>query len=115
MTTWLQRPPGPHAEANYYFAKDPNKPPFFPPWLTALLRFVRYPQATACAECGKRVPSRVALWTMVCPFRASDMKKYKYKLQMGEPLQAYTPVCGDHLLEPLLPENREKQKQKAKK
>jgi hypothetical protein len=61
------------------------------------VRFLKYNQPVACAECGKRL--RI-LWTALWAFRSPRLEGQfviPNNTQIHPPL---TPVCGDHPLSP---------------
>jgi hypothetical protein len=71
------------------------------------IRFLRFNRTVVCTECGKR---RKVMWTMLCEFYAHSMglefglmKSMKIHKPMDE-------VCGDHLLAPAWPEEKEGEK-----
>jgi len=62
------------------------------------IRFLRYNQHVPCAACGKKVRIH---WTMLCQFKAGDMNRNHFELQLyPQSFAPLTPVCGDHPLAP---------------
>jgi len=76
----------------------PNK--LFPEELRESVRFLRYNQHIACAECGKK--ARIH-WTMLCEFLAKSLGSFVL-VDSGLVHPPLTPVCRDHPLAPAWPE-----------
>lgn len=73
--------------------------PMFTEWQRATLRFLRYSQAVACAECGKRSKHH---WTSLFAFQAMDTKGKSFVLRSktGKVHPPLTPVCRNHPMSP---------------
>ena len=76
------------------FEAKPNK--LFSEEQTALVRFLRYSQPVACAECGKRSKHR---WTVLYSFKALDLAAI-VPTESDKTHPPLTPVCRSHLLKP---------------
>jgi hypothetical protein len=79
----------------------PNK--MFSEQQRAMVRFLLYNKPVVCAECGKKAK---VMWTMLCQFKAGDMKRSFVVLQMGASRAPLTPVCDEHPLSPDWPEEK---------
>lgn len=79
-----------------YFEPKPN--PMFPEWLTAMLSFVRYPEAVPCEHCGRRSRHH---WTLCVPFTVSSMESGVFHLvESTVVFRRFAPVCRAHMLHP---------------
>jgi hypothetical protein len=74
---------------------DPKPNKMFPQWMTDRLRFLRFYNAVACAECGKKSKR---MWTMLVQFKAQTMSQFA--MIDGKSQAPLTPVCTDHPLAP---------------
>jgi len=97
MSTTTQPKKAPAKPACRYLPAKPN--PMFPPELTALLRFVRFPKHFPCALCGAKKRTH---WTMLCEFIAHNPGPNTFSLSAatGTAFPALTPVCSDHFMQP---------------
>jgi hypothetical protein len=68
-----------------------------------ITKFLRFRESVPCAHCGKK--SRWH-WTQTVPFKAAEFGGFS--LKMGRLLEANSPVCRAHILEPsYIPELQE--------
>lgn len=79
-----------------YFEAKEN--PLFPPELTALIRFVKYPKPVQCEYCGRR---SIYHWTMICAFRVADMEERAFSVTLSNRVfAARAPICRKHMMQP---------------
>jgi hypothetical protein len=77
------------------FEAKPNK--MFAEEQRQAVRFLRYSQAVACAECGKRSKHH---WSALYSFEALSLAAALVATESGKVHMPLSPVCRSHILRP---------------